>query len=123
MAEEKRFENKVKRWLESQGIYPLGTAPDKMPLPPVGYYVKRWGGGQYQKAGLPDMQIVVKGTCLEVELKAENGVISELQKQKLAQIKQSGGHAYVVRPSSFEHLTIPISILLEEGEKCIHTVG
>lgn len=50
MAAEKIFENRVKKWLQSLGIYPLGTAKDKMPVPPIGYYEKRWGGG-YSKKG------------------------------------------------------------------------
>lgn len=58
MAAEKQFENRVKRYLETLGIYPLGCAHDKMTVPPVGYYEKRWGGG-YSKAGLPDMNQVI----------------------------------------------------------------
>ena len=51
MAAEKNFENRVKKWLESIGVYPLGTADDKMDVPPCGYWEKRWGGG-YSKKGL-----------------------------------------------------------------------
>jgi hypothetical protein len=112
MAEEKTFENRVKRWLIAMGIYPLGTPTDAMPRPPVGYFIKRWGGGQFQKAGLPDMQIVVKGICVEVELKAEKGRVSELQAQKLTQVTISGGHAYVIRPSTFDELKEVINELL-----------
>ena len=61
MAEEKNFENRLKSWLESEGVYALGTPRDKMPVPPCGYYEKRWGGGRYVKSGLPDMRIVVNG--------------------------------------------------------------
>ena len=38
MPAEKLFENKIKRYLISKGIYPLGTPKDKMPLKPTGYY-------------------------------------------------------------------------------------
>lgn len=72
MAAEKNFENRVKRWLEGIGVYPLGTARDKMPLPPIGYYEKRWGGG-LSKSGLPDLHLVIKGVSLDVELKARMG--------------------------------------------------
>ena len=72
MAAEKQFENRVKRYLETLGVYPLGCPHDKMTVPPVGYYEKRWGGG-YSKAGLPDMHIVVNGINLDVELKAPTG--------------------------------------------------
>lgn len=82
MAAEKNFENKVKRYLESIGVYDLGTGADKMKVAPCGYYEKRWGGG-YSKAGLPDMHIVVCGVNLDVELKASNGRPSELQNKRL----------------------------------------
>lgn len=64
---------------------------------------KRWGGGKYTKAGLPDMHIVVKGVSVEVELKAPNGRLSELQKQKLKQIDESGCIAVVLYPKYFEY--------------------
>lgn len=38
MAQEKLFENRVKRWLESQGIYPFGFPKQKMKATPCGYY-------------------------------------------------------------------------------------
>lgn len=33
MAGEKNFENRLKDWLESEGIYPLGHPTDKMKVP------------------------------------------------------------------------------------------
>lgn len=71
------------------GIYPLGTPTQKMKIPPIGYYEKRWGN-KMTAAGLPDMHIVIKGQSLEVELKAPKGKASELQKQKIEQIIKSG---------------------------------
>ena len=65
MGGEKNFENRLKKWLESEGVYPLGEPVDKMKAPPCGYYEKRWGGGRYVKAGLPDMRIVVNGIALQ----------------------------------------------------------
>lgn len=38
MAAEKSFEERLKRWLESEGIYALGTPVQDMPFPPCGYY-------------------------------------------------------------------------------------
>ena len=67
MAGEKNFETHLKKWLESEGIYPLGEPVDRMGTPPCGYWEKRWGGGRYVKSGLPDMRIVVNGIALEVE--------------------------------------------------------
>lgn len=101
MAAEKNFENRVKKWLQGLGVYPLGFAADKMLVPPIGYYEKRWGGG-YSKSGLPDMHIVINGISLDVELKASNGKPSDLQKQKIRQINNSGGLAMVLYPEGFE---------------------
>ena len=80
MAAEKAFEEKLKDWLESEGIYALGTERQKMTTEPCGYWEKRWGGGKYTKAGMPDMHIVVNGISVEAELKAPNGRPSPLQK-------------------------------------------
>ena len=101
MAAEKQFENRVKRWLESIGVYPLGTAADKMTVEPIGYYEKRWGGG-YTKAGLPDMHIVVCGISIDAELKASTGRASELQKHNIRQINNSLSIALLLYPEGFE---------------------
>ena len=53
MAGEKNFENRLKEWLESEGIYPLGEPVDRMSAPPCGFYEKRWGGSRYVKSGSP----------------------------------------------------------------------
>lgn len=101
MAEEKRFEQKLKAWLESEGIYALGTPRQVMSAPPCGYWEKRWGGGKYTKAGLPDMHIVVNGISIEAELKAPHGRPSELQIQKLNQIDDAGCIGMVLYPKDF----------------------
>lgn len=102
MPAEKSFEEKLKKWLESEGIYPLGTPKQDITTSPVGYFVKRWGGGKYIKSGMPDMQIVVNGINLDVELKAPNGKPSAVQKQKLNQIDDAGCIAFVLYPNDFE---------------------
>ena len=103
MAQEKVFEEKLKRWLESEGIYALGTPQQDRLVQQCGYWEKRWGGGKYTKAGLPDMHIVVNGISLEVELKAPNGRPSALQIQKLNQIDDAGCIALVLFPKDFEN--------------------
>lgn len=102
MGEEKSFEEKLKRWLESEGIYELGTSANDMNVKPCGYWEKRWGGGKYTKAGLPDMHIVVNGVSVEAELKAPNGKPSGLQAQKLRQIDDAGCMGFVLYPKDFE---------------------
>jgi hypothetical protein len=103
MAAEKSFENKVKKFLESEGIYPLGTEKQKMTITPCGYWEKRWGGGKYVKAGMPDMHIVVNGISIEAEVKADNGTPSKLQKQKLKQIDEAECIGFVLYPDDFEN--------------------
>lgn len=102
MAAEKSFEESLKKWLESEGIYALGTPEQDICAEPCGYWEKRWGGGKYIKAGMPDMHIVVNGISLEVELKAPNGRPSELQIQKLNQIEKAGCISLVLFPQDFE---------------------
>lgn len=102
MAAEKSFEDKLKDWLDSEGIYALGTEQQKMTTPPCGYWEKRWGGGKYIKSGMPDMHIVVNGISIEAELKAPGNKPSELQEQKLNQIDDAGCIALVLYPKDFE---------------------
>lgn len=102
MAAEKQFENKVKKYLESLGIYPLGLEKQKIKATPIGYYEKRWGGGQFTKKGLPDMHIVINGINIDVELKAPNGKPSELQLHNIKQIDDSGSYAILLYPNQYE---------------------
>lgn len=101
MGTEKIFENEVKRYLESVGVYSLGTPRDKMPVEPVGYYEKRWGG-MMTKSGLPDLHICIHGHSIEVELKAAHGRLSAMQKFMMHQINMSGGKALVLYPKDFD---------------------
>lgn len=114
MAAEKQFEEKVKRYLKSIGVYPLGTAPDKMICPPIGYYEKRWGGGTFTKSGLPDLHIVVNGMSVDVELKSQNGRPSELQTFVIKQIRAAGGFAFVLYPSGYSDFVKFITDLKHE---------
>lgn len=103
MAAEKNFEEKLKKWLESEGIYPLGTPQQNIVVQPCGYWEKRWGGGKYIKSGMPDMHIVVNSISIEAELKSPTGKPSELQKQKLNQMNDANCIALVVYPKDFEN--------------------
>lgn len=96
MSQEKLFENKVKRYLESIGCYPFGTAKQDIITPPIGYWEKRWGGGQFTKSGLPDMHVVINGYSIELELKAPNGKPSELQLKNLDLVVSSGSYGFIL---------------------------
>lgn len=88
MASEKQLENKIKKYLKSRNIY----------------YIKYWGGGIYTKNGVPDILACVNGHFVGIEVKAEKGIISELQKYNIEQINASGGMGYVVYPKDYEKL-------------------
>lgn len=114
---EKQFENQVKAFLQSVGIYRLGTSPDEMPMPPQGYYLKRWGGSKFIPAGVPDMQITIGVFNIDVELKSETGRLDDLQVQKLVQIMDAGGYAIVLRPKDFEAFQTFISWLIIRNQQ------
>lgn len=113
MAEEKNFEHKVERFLQECGIYPAGFPEDKMIAPANGWYFKVWGGG-FQKSGIPDLILNVHGLFVAVELKAEHGRPSELQKLNTNRIRDSGGEACFLYPSGFEDFQSDITDILEE---------
>lgn len=87
MAQEKTFENKIKKFLESKGCY----------------FVKHFGCA-FTKAGVPDLLCCVNGKFVAIEVKAENGKTSELQDHNIATIKKAGGIAVVAKPSDFNDL-------------------
>lgn len=113
---EKLFENRVKKWLESEGIYPLGTPQQKMTAKPCGYWEKRWGGGTFTKAGLPDLHIVVCGKSIDVELKGPKGKPSDLQMFTINQINRSGGLAILLYPKDFDKLKAIIKEVKKHGK-------
>lgn len=85
MAEEKNFENRLKSYLRSKGAY----------------VVKIWGGG-FQVSGIPDLIVCYKGNFIAIEVKAEKGIVSELQKSHIRQIQKAEGYGFILRPSDFE---------------------
>ena len=104
MAGEKNFENRLKKWLEDEGIYPLGEPVDRMSAPPCGYWEKRWGGGRYVKSGLPDMRIVVKGLALEVETEGHYRHPFRTAKAQHCPNQQFRLLGFILYPEGFETL-------------------
>lgn len=86
MAEEKNYENQIKEFLKEQGCY----------------FVKYWGGGQFTKAGVPDLLVCCEGVFLGVEVKAKWGKPSELQLINLGRIREAGGIGVLIYPSDFD---------------------
>ncbi len=109
---EKPFENKVKKWLESQGIYCAGKPENQKTVPDIGWFFKVWGGG-YQKSGIPDLIICVNGIFISCEVKGDDGRPSELQKKNTAAINQSNGIGVVLYPDGFEQFKKIIGGLIQ----------
>lgn len=87
MAQEKLFENKIKKYLSDNGCY----------------YVKFFAN-RMTKTGVPDILASVGGNFVGIEVKAQNGTPSPLQIHNVEQIRESGGFAFVVYPSGWEQL-------------------
>ena len=86
MGAEKRFENKVKKFLIEQGCY----------------FIKYWGGGKFTKSGITDLLICCNSYFLGVEIKSSTGRPSELQLWNINQIKKAGGIGIVLYPEQFD---------------------
>jgi len=85
MAAEKNFENRVKKFLKEQGCWSL----------------KYWGGAAYTKKGIPDLLVCCKGWFFGVELKAPDGIPSDLQIRNLRLIDNAGGRAILLYPKDY----------------------
>ena len=87
MGKEKKFENQIKKFLKLNHCY----------------YFKYWGGGQFTKAGVPDIIACIGGHFVGIEVKAENGKPSELQQYNIEMIRRSGGIGLILYPKDFEN--------------------
>lgn len=84
IAQEKRFENKIKRYLESRGAW----------------FVKFFANA-YTPKGIPDILACVNGYFVGIEVKAPNGKPSEIQIFNIRKINDAGGFAFILYPSKF----------------------
>lgn len=85
---EKSFENKIKRYIKES----------------VNGYRVKYFGCSYSEAGTPDILACVNGYFIAIEVKGDGGKPSELQLEKIKQIRNAGGFAYVVYPSAWDKL-------------------
>lgn len=60
------------------------------------------GGGQFTKAGIPDIIACVNGRFVGIEVKASGGKPSELQILNLRKIHNAGGYAVLLFPDQWE---------------------
>ena len=87
MAEEKNFENKIKKFIEDRG----------------GWQVKFFAN-QMTRSGIPDLLCCIDGYFVAIEVKAQHGKPSELQIHHCNKIRKAGGFAFIVYPSGWETL-------------------
>lgn len=86
IAEEKNFENKIKKYLKDNGVW----------------FVKFFANS-YTKKGVPDILACVNGYFLGIEVKASRGTPSELQKYHVEKINESGGFAIILYPKNYDN--------------------
>lgn len=98
MAAEKTFENKVKTFLKNNNCY----------------HFKYWGGGQFTKAGIPDIICCCNGKFLGIEIKAMNGKPSSLQVHNLKLIDSINGYGVLLYPDQFDMFKKFISCMNED---------
>lgn len=99
MAEEKNFENRIKKFLKSNDIY----------------YFKTFQNA-FTKRGIPDIIACVNGFFVAVEVKATKGKASVFQLENKKDIEKNGGIHYLLYPSEFEKFKKEI-LDLKNGEK------
>ena len=87
MAQEKQFENKIKKYLKDKGCYCV-----------------KYFGNAYSTNGTPDILACINGYFVGIEVKAQTGKPSDLQLVKIRDIREAGGFGYVVYPSGWERL-------------------
>jgi len=54
-------------------------------------------GGPTMMVGLPDLIFCYRGRFVALEVKMPEGVVSKIQARRIKEIRDAGGHAYVVR--------------------------
>lgn len=96
---EKLFENKIKKHLDSVGAY----------------YIKYFAN-RMTKSGIPDILACVNGYFLGIEVKAERGKPSKLQKYHRSKIRESGGISIILYPDQFEDFKLLINDLIHRPE-------
>lgn len=85
MAAEKNFENKIKAYLKEHNAYFVKFFANRM-----------------TKTGVPDILACVNGYFVAIEVKAEHGKPSELQKYNVREINNADGYAVILYPQDWE---------------------
>ena len=98
---ESQIQHQIIKWLESQGWLVVKII-------------------QTNKNGWPDLQLHAFGVTIFIEVKSENGKLSELQKYRHKQLKDKG--FFVITSSSLKHLQNEF-IKISEGLRVNRVIG
>jgi Holliday junction resolvase-like predicted endonuclease len=98
---ESQIQHQIIKWLESQGWLVIKII-------------------QTNKNGWPDLQLHAFGVTIFIEVKSENGKLSELQKYRHKQIQDRG--FFVITTSSLNHLQNEF-IKISEGLRVNRVIG
>lgn len=96
MAQEKTFENKIKKYLKDNSCW----------------YVKYFAN-RMTKSGVPDILACVNSYFVAIEVKASNGKPSELQLWNREEIRNAGGISLILYPEQFDDFKLFIEDLIE----------
>jgi hypothetical protein len=98
---ESQIQHQIIKWLESQGWLVVKII-------------------QTNKNGWPDLQLHAFGVTIFIEVKSENGKLSELQKYRHKQLQDKG--FFVITSSSLNHLQNEF-IKISEGLRVNRIIG
>lgn len=98
---ESQIQHQIIKWLESQGWLVVKII-------------------QTNKNGWPDLQLHAFGVTIFIEVKSENGKLSELQKYRHKQLQDKG--FFVITSSSLNHLQNEF-IKISEGLRVNRLIG
>lgn len=84
---EKDFEGTIRNYLAVKGAYSV-----------------KYHGNMYSTNGTPDILASINGYFVAIEVKGDGGKPTELQREKINDIRRSGGFGYIVWPSGWDAL-------------------
>ena len=99
IASEKLFENKIKNYLKNNECYFVKFFANRM-----------------TKVGVPDLLCCINGYFVGIEVKAESGTPSELQKHNRDAIKYAGGISVILYPQDWDLFKTMVEQLFEDDE-------
>lgn len=99
MASEKNFENAIKKWCSSHGIWHV-----------------KFFANRNTKKGIPDLLLCCNSRFVALEVKGEGGHPSDLQLWNCKKIAESNGIGLIVWPEDFAILKELLTRILERSD-------